>query len=168
MPRRENLGKKVRQRREVAGQKIGRIRGWKRSGGEEKISWSVETDGEKTREAEHGGKINSGSSQFRVTPQLIVQVRWSQVSSSNRRPLGSTAVTVQHRPPSLSTTSRFHTPKEKKEIIKGKRDTCDRSNQCWKLCASFLFFFLFFFTAILFLAQMLSSKFILSVCSGCF
>lgn len=116
MPRRENLGKKVRQRREVAGQNIGRIRGWKRSGGEEKISWSVETDGKKQeKQSTGGGGINSGSSQFRVTPQLIVQVRWSQVSSSNRRPLGSTAVTVQHRPPSLSTTSRFHTPKEKKE-----------------------------------------------------
>ena len=46
--------------------------------------------------------INSGSSQFRVTPQLIVQVRRSQVSSSNRRPLGITAVTQQLRPPSLS------------------------------------------------------------------
>lgn len=52
--------------------------------------------------------INSGSSQFRVTPQLIVQVRWSQVSSSNRRPLGITAVTEQLRPPSLS--SIFHRP----------------------------------------------------------
>lgn len=52
--------------------------------------------------------INSGSSQFRVTPQLIVQVRWSQVSSSNRRPLGISAVTEQLRPPSLS--SVFHQP----------------------------------------------------------
>lgn len=55
MPRRENLGKKVRQRREVAGQKIGRIRGWKRSGGEEKISWSVETDGKKQEKQSMGG-----------------------------------------------------------------------------------------------------------------
>lgn len=46
--------------------------------------------------------INSGSSQFRVTPQLIVQVRWSQVSPSNRRPLGINAVTEELRPPSLS------------------------------------------------------------------
>lgn len=52
--------------------------------------------------------INSGSSQFRVTPQLIVQVRWSQVSSSNCRPLGISAVTEQLRPPSLS--SVFHQP----------------------------------------------------------
>lgn len=52
--------------------------------------------------------INSGSSQFRVTPQLIVQVRWSQVSSSNHQPLGITAVTERIRPPSLS--SVFHPP----------------------------------------------------------
>lgn len=52
--------------------------------------------------------INSGSSQFRVTPQLIVQVRWSQVSSSNRRPLGITAVTQQLRPPSLYLSSVLH------------------------------------------------------------
>lgn len=56
MPRRENLGKKVRQRREVAGQKIGRIRGWKRSGGEEKISWSAETDGKKQEKQSMGGR----------------------------------------------------------------------------------------------------------------
>lgn len=56
MPRRENLGKKVRQRGEVAGQKIGRIRGWKRSGGEEKISWSVETDGKKQEKQSMGGR----------------------------------------------------------------------------------------------------------------
>lgn len=51
--------------------------------------------------------INSGSSQFRVTPQLIVQVRWSQVSSLNRRPLGITAVTEQLRP---RASPVFHQP----------------------------------------------------------
>ena len=54
--------------------------------------------------------INSGSSQFRVTPQLIVQVRWSQVSSSNRRPLGISADTEQLRPPSLSSVSHQPAP----------------------------------------------------------
>ena len=46
--------------------------------------------------------MNSGSSQFRVTPQLIVQVLGSQVSSSNRQPLGIAAPTERIRPPSLS------------------------------------------------------------------
>lgn len=73
--------------------------------------------------------INSSSSQFRVTPQLIVQVHWSQVSSSNRRPLGITAVTEQHRPPSFSSVfsqllrslNNLCFPTE--EFIKAKHDS---------------------------------------------
>lgn len=138
--------RKVRQgqRKEVVSQKIGRITGWNRSGlwGENKLGDQREQRcmkperrlmGKNKRRRAWG--INSDSSQFRVTPQLIVQVRWSQVSSSNRRPLGITAVTEQLRPPSFSSVfhqpvpapskHNLHSPTEE-FIIKAKRDTAAR------------------------------------------
>lgn len=93
-----------------------------------------------TREAEHGGQT-VGSSPCRVTPQRIVQVRWSQVSPSIHQPLGIAAVTEQLGPPSfllrlvsclLSLVKNLNSPEGKKEQL--KLETSDGVSTSLKLC----------------------------------
>lgn len=76
----------------------------------------------KTRRAQG---INSASSQVRVTPQLIVLVCCSQVSSSNHQQLGIAVVT--DRPPSLSSIHQLWCAAQQTIFIfpphKGKHQT---------------------------------------------